>query len=125
MPRLIVTSSFTLLLFARFFFFQGERNFHILYELVAGGAASGLASELKVRQQRRNEARARIGSRTTVARTSVLLLLGFCCHGTPFATPAWYAPGVILLVFTLRLRFIKRNLPLQTTLRERRSCASV
>lgn len=27
---------------------QGERNFHILYELVAGGKASGLASQLKV-----------------------------------------------------------------------------
>ncbi|CAM9285240.1 unnamed protein product, partial [Hapterophycus canaliculatus] len=27
---------------------KGERNFHILYELVAGGAASGLAAELKL-----------------------------------------------------------------------------
>lgn len=32
--------------------FQGERNFHILYELVAGGAASGLSAQLKVTQQK-------------------------------------------------------------------------
>lgn len=31
--------------------FQDERNFHILYELVAGGAASGLAEKLKVTNQ--------------------------------------------------------------------------
>ena len=29
---------------------QGERNFHILYELAAGGAASGLSAQLKVTQ---------------------------------------------------------------------------
>lgn len=30
--------------------FKGERNFHILYELVAGGAASGMAKQLKVKE---------------------------------------------------------------------------
>ena len=39
---------------------QGERNFHILYELAAGGAASGLSKQLKVTLESRKRCPLRI-----------------------------------------------------------------
>lgn len=51
---------------------KGERNFHILYELVAGGATSGLAKQLKVKQNYRPKLT------TLVQRDSSRMFCGSC-----------------------------------------------